>query len=112
MTLDVEPTTGLRPKNVSLEEAAGLIRDGVLLGFQSPSLELAPMALLREAMRRGLRRVSLVGVPGGGINMDLLIGAGLVEHAQICNLDMGSYGAAPNFKRWAEAGRLKVLDST
>jgi glutaconate CoA-transferase, subunit A len=114
MTAQLEAgiSTGATSKVVPLAEAAALIPDGGLLGFQTPAVDLLPMALLRERMRQGLSRVSLVGVPSGSFNFDLLIGAGLVEQVQICNLDLGGYGAAPNFKRQAEDGRLKILDST
>ncbi len=101
-----------RDKNVSLEEAvAGLVHDGDLLAMTA-EMDAVPMALIGEIVRQGRRDLRVAGLPGSGIGWDLLIGAGCVAEAEVCHCSLGPWGPAPNFKRYAEAGLLKVKDNT
>lgn len=100
-------------KVMTLEEAARLVKEGDLIGMTLPGeFQAQPMGFLRALLRRGIRRLRLIGVTGGSINCDLLIGAGVVEQIEICHMRMGEFGTCPNFEQAVKAGRLKVLDNT
>lgn len=102
----------VRDKVVSLEEAVGgLIKDGDLIAMTA-SMDTTPMALLREMIRQGKKDLGVVGITGGGLNMDILCGAGVVGVAELCSMSFGGLGPAPNFKRLTEAGRLNLRDNT
>jgi len=70
------------------------------------------MALIREMVRRGIKDLRVITVPGGGLNVDFLIGAGTVAEYEACHCTLGSYGQAPNFQRALERGLLKMKDNT
>lgn len=101
----------MKEKIASLEEAARLVKDGYLLGLTS-YLENAPMAFLRELSRLGRRNLRVAALPGGGLNVDFLIGAGAVAEYETCYCSLGGYGQAPNFQRALRCGSLKMKDST
>jgi glutaconate CoA-transferase subunit A len=99
----------------ALEEAVDLVREGDLVGMTLPddlNLGAQPMGFLRALVRRGPRRLRLVGITGGSINCDLLIGAGVVEQIETCHMRLGDFGTCPNFEGAVKAGTLKVLDNT
>lgn len=96
----------------SLNQAvAGLVQDGQLIATTG-EMDAVPMGLAKEIVRAGKRDLRIVGLPGSGIAWDLLIGAGCVAEAQVCHISLGGFGPAPNFKRYAEGGRVKVNDNT
>ena len=102
----------MREKLMSLEEAAVVVRDGALVGLTTSTVDNAPMAFLRALIRRGVQRLGLVTLTGGGFNADLLIGAGVVAEYETCSCALGPYGAAPQFQRALRAGLIKMKDTT
>jgi len=102
----------MNTKIASLEEVAGAVKDGMLLGMTTSILENAPMAFLREIIRRGVKGLSVATLTGGGLNIDLLIGAGIVEQYETCYCSLGDLGPAPNFQHAIRARRLKMKDNT
>jgi glutaconate CoA-transferase subunit A len=70
------------------------------------------MALVRALLRRGARDLDLVSAPTGGLAEDLLIAAGAVRSIHTSGVDLAEHGLAPNFSRAAEAGAIRVIDST
>ncbi len=90
---------------------AGLIPDGALLALP-PDNSLAPCALAHALVRRGVRRLRLVGVPVSGYATDLLIGAGCVESVMTSAVTLGESGAAPRFVAAVASGTIEVIDST
>ena len=105
-------TPRMRTKLQSLNDAAAEIQPGTLLGMTSAVLDNAPMAFLRALVKRQVNRLGLVTLTGGGLNADLLIGAGLVDSYETCSCTLGPYGPAPNFQRAVRAGLIKMKDST
>jgi glutaconate CoA-transferase, subunit A len=99
-------------KIATLEESAGDVKDGMLLGMTTSILENAPMAFLREIIRRGVRGFKVATLTGGGLNIDLLIGAGIVAEYETCYCTLGDPGPAPNFQRAVKARRLTLNDNT
>ena len=102
----------MREKYQSLDNAVARVPDGALLGMTSAVLDNAPMAFLRALVRHGIRDLQLLTLTGGGLNADLLIGAGVINTYETCSCTLGSYGAAPNFQRAVQAGLIKMKDST
>lgn len=102
----------MQDKLRSLEEAAALVQDGALIGLTTSTLDNAPMAFLRELIRQKCKQLRLVTLTGGGLNADLLIGAGVVAEYETCSCALGPYGPAPNFQRAIRIGLIKMKDST
>ena len=62
-------------KFVELSDAAAKVKDGDLIAIGGNN-DHAPMAMVREIVRQGTTGLRLVFVPAGGINGDMLMGAG------------------------------------
>ncbi len=99
-----------RSKVVSMEEAASLVKDGMMISIGGNHSHEAPCAFARELVRRGVKDLTLVPSNAAGYQADILIGGGCVKrlYNSYCGLDY--VGAAPNFRRFAESGRLDVLE--
>jgi len=102
----------MREKVISLEEAAGWVKDGSLLGFTSQTLGNVPMAFVREVVRQRKKGLRVATLPGGGFNIDLLIGAKAVGEYETSHCSLGEYGPAPNFQRALRLKAVKLKDST
>ena len=102
----------MREKLMSLEEAAAVVKTGALVGLTTSTVDNAPMAFLRALIRCGGQRLGLVTLTGGGLNADVLIGAGTVAEYETCSCALGPYGAAPQFQRALRTGLIKMKDTT
>lgn len=102
----------MKEKIMTLEQAASLVRNGDLLAMTVAIIDNAPMAFLREIVRKGLRDLRLVTLPGGGLNADFLIGAGAVAAYETCHCSLGPLGPAPNFQRALRDQRIHLMDNT
>ncbi|HUF22042.1 MAG TPA: CoA-transferase [Burkholderiales bacterium] len=96
---------------VSLEALAAAVPDGALLAVPKDSSGVA-MAATRELVRRGVRGLHLVCVPTGGIQADILIGAGAVGTIETSAVTMGEFGPAPRFTAAVRDASLRVMDAT
>lgn len=72
----------------------------------------APMAAAFALLRRGARRLALIGGPTSGLQADLLIGAGAAAEIETAAASLGEHGPAPFFRAAVEGGRLAVRDTT
>lgn len=96
----------------SLAEAAAHVNHGTRL-VMSANLQRAPMAFLREVVRRGARDLRVIGVVGGDLNIDFLVGAGAVSVVDTCSVTLGEFArTGPNFARYVQEGRVRSLDNT
>ena len=82
----------MKEKLASLETAASSVKTGDLIGLTTSTTDNAPMAFLREVIRRGTKQLRLVTLTGGGLNADLMIGAGVVAEYETCSCVLGPYG--------------------
>ena len=96
-------------KIMELEAALALVEDGMQVGIGGWIFHGQPMALVRGLIRKGVRDLSLVPAPGS-IAPDMLIGAGCVKETACVFISFEHLGLAPNFRRAAQAGSLKVLE--
>ena len=101
----------MRDKRLPLREAVGLIEPGGQIGLTSPSLDNAPMAVIREIIRQRLTDLHLVTLTGGSLNADLLIGSGLLAEYETCSCTFGPLGKAPNFDRAVKSDLLHRKDN-
>ncbi len=97
-----------RSRLVSLEEAAGLVRDGDLLALGGNVLHRAPMAFVRELVRQGKRRLGLVKTAGAH-DIDLLCAAGCVDtvHAGFVSYET-EFGLAAHYRKAVETGSVRA----
>ena len=103
----------MKDKLVSLQEAARTVPDGALLGLTTCSVGHGGlMAFLRELVRQGTSALRVATLSGGGLDIDLLIGAAAVAEYETCACSLGEYGPAPNFQRAIRDGSIVLKDST
>ena len=95
----------------SLDALVARISDGALLALP-PDYSFVPMAAVRALIGRGVRDLSLLTVPIGGLAADMLIGAGCVATLETAAVSLGEAGPAPCFTRAVLGGDIAVRDST
>src|SRR5689334_1381710 len=96
---------------LTLEGLAAQIPDGAHIAIP-PDYSFVAMAASRALIRRGARRLRLLGVPTSGMQADLLIGAGCVAEIEAAGVALGEAGLAPRFSAAARAGTLAIKDTT
>ncbi|MPZ45228.1 MAG: hypothetical protein GEV05_17900 [Betaproteobacteria bacterium] len=102
----------MRSKVETLARAAERVTDGARL-VMSANLHRSPMAFLREVVRRRVRSLRVIGVVGGDLNIDFLVGAGAVGVVDTCSVTLGEFArTGPNFARHVIADRVRALDNT
>lgn len=100
-----------KQKLMSLEQAVSLIPSGASLALGGLGLYGAPMGFVREIIRQGIRDLSLILSPGASMQADLLIGAGCAREVQCSYIGFEDLGLAPNFRRAAESGKIRIVDA-
>ena len=96
---------------VSLEELAARIPSGAKLALPADYAGVA-MAATWPLIASGARGLHIVCVPTGGLQVDLLIGAGRVQVLETSAVTLGEAGGAPAFVRAVCEGGLELLDAT
>jgi glutaconate CoA-transferase subunit A len=99
----------MRDKVVTLSQAAALVESGSRLGLGGLMLRRHPMALIREIIRQGKKNLTLQAWVGG-IDVDVLVGAGCATRVEAAYEGLGPLGSAPNVRRAAESGALVIED--
>lgn len=103
-------------KRISLEEAVSAVQDGHTLGLGGLTLYRRPFALVRAL----LLRFRQTGEPSnltlltftGGMESDLLVGAGMVAQTRSCYFGLEIFGLAPMFTYHANRGELKIIEES
>lgn len=102
----------MREKLISMEYATKIVRDGDKIIFNG-GMDWTPMAMLRELVRQGKKDLYTMGVVGGALNMDFLLGSGVSTSMETCSMGFGSYSrVAPNYERYTKSNRIKMYDNT
>lgn len=70
------------------------------------------MAMTKALIVQGAGDLDLVCVPTGGLQPDMLIGAGLVRTIETSAMTLGEAGGAPCFNRAVKAGSIVIKDAT
>jgi glutaconate CoA-transferase subunit A len=95
-------------KLTSLSEAAGLVADGARIGFGGqPALSRRPMAFVRELIRQGRRDLHVFNMIGG-LEIDLLLGAGSISSTHCSYVGLGDLGQSPHFQVAAREGSIEI----
>jgi glutaconate CoA-transferase subunit A len=95
-------------KVVDLEDAVAVVPDGARIAFGGGgSLMRRPMAFARSLARSGVHDLDVFHMLGG-IETDLLIGAGAVRSTNCAYVGLLEHGQAPNFQRAAREKSLIV----
>ena len=95
----------------SISEAVSLIKDGDIIAVGGNLSAREPMALIREIIRQGKRNLHTVG-SAHGIDIDLMCAGGVIGTVQNSFVGFeGDFGLAPNYRRMAEAGLIKVKET-
>jgi len=96
---------------LGLDELAARIPDGARIALP-PDYSGCAMAAVRALMRRPVRDLHVVAVPAGGMQVDMLIGAGCVARVEAAAVTMGENGLAPRFTAALKAGEIEMWDAT
>lgn len=70
------------------------------------------MALTKPIIAQGAGDLDLVCVPTGGLQVDQLIGAGLVRSIETSAVTLGEAGGAPRFVQAVKDGAIRLRDAT
>lgn len=98
-----------KSKIFPIDEALGPLRDGMQIATGGWIFTAQPMALIRQVIRRRVRDIHLIPSPGS-LAPDMLIGAGAVTTTACIFISFEQWGLAPNFRRAAESGAIKVQE--
>src|SRR3712207_4330421 len=96
---------------VSLEDLAVRVPDGAVVAVPADYAGVA-MAATGPLIAGGARDLHLVCVPTGGLQVDLLVGAGRVRLLETSAVTLGEAGGAPAFVRAVRNGALELRDAT
>jgi len=101
----------VRDKTVQLDEAIGnYVKKGCSISFGGFTINRNPMAAVHEIIRQEIGDLH-VYMHSGGQGFDLLVGAGLVESAEIAYGANGRYASTcVNFRDAVENGDIRVED--
>ena len=103
-------TSVRKSKVISLQEATNLVKDGMMLAIGGAAIRDAPNAFVRELIRKGVKALIIVPTNSSGYHVDMLVGAGCVKTLYTSYVGLDYIGAAPNFRRLAESGKLDVVE--
>ena len=70
------------------------------------------MAMTKPIIERGAGDLHLICVPTGGLQIDQLVGAGLVRTVETSAVSLGEAGGAPRFNDAVRHGTIRVMDAT
>jgi glutaconate CoA-transferase subunit A len=96
---------------IDLDTLVSRIPDGARIALP-PDYSGCAMAAVRALMRRGVRDLHIVAVPAGGMQVDMLIGAGCVARVEAAAVTMGENGLAPRFTAALKSGEIEMWDAT
>lgn len=97
---------------IELSDLAGRIEPGIRLGLCADYGGVPMTALLEVVRQRRARDLHLICVPTGGLHVDMLIGAGLVDTLETSAVSLGEAGGAPRFIAGIREGKFRMLDAT
>ena len=91
-------------KVMTIEEAAVLVEDGDVVALQNMATQAAPMAIVRELIRQEKRNLGLVCLVGG-MPVDWLAAAGVIDRFIGAAVSMEQYGLCQQYRKAVEDGR-------
>jgi glutaconate CoA-transferase subunit A len=100
-----------RSKLTSLDGALAHVRAGQVVALGGLWFHNNPCAAVRALARRNVRDLRIVAAPPASYAVDLLIGAGCVAQATVGHVSFEHLGFAPNFRRAAQEGTVRIIDA-
>jgi glutaconate CoA-transferase subunit A len=97
----------MKEKLTTLQNAIALVNDGDVVALQNMATQAAPMALVRELIRQQKRELGLV-VLVGGIAVDWLAAAGVINRLIGAAVTMEQFGLCQQYRKAVEEGRVRV----
>lgn len=94
-----------------LRALASRVRPGMSLALPVDYAGVS-MAMTRPLIEHGAGDLHLTCVPTGGLQVDQLIGAGLVRRVETSAVSLGEAGGAPRFNQAVRDGSIQILDAT
>lgn len=94
-------------KATTVAEAAALVPDGATVGLGGLSLNGAPMAFVRELVRREVTDLTVVAVVGG-LPVEWLVAGGCVRRVVSGLVSLEGFGLAPCHRRAVQAGSVAM----
>lgn len=94
-----------------LRTMAGRVEPGMRIALPVDYAGVS-MAMTRPLIERGAGDLDLVCVPTGGLQVDQLVGAGLVRSVETSAVSLGEAGGAPRFNQAVRDGAIRLRDAT
>jgi len=91
------------------EAVRRFVFDGAIIGMGGQTIGRCAMAFIHEIVRQKKKDLTLVGC-NLGMNMDILVGAGLVKRTECGTGNLERFGTAFSWRRAVEAGSLENED--
>jgi acyl CoA:acetate/3-ketoacid CoA transferase alpha subunit len=91
------------------EAVSRFVSDGALVGMGGQTIGRCAMALIHEMARQRKKNLTLVGC-NLSVNMDLLVGAGMVKRTECGTGNLERFGTTHAWRRFIEAGKLENED--
>jgi glutaconate CoA-transferase subunit A len=97
----------MQEKLTTLDKAIALVNDGDVVALQNMATQAAPMALVRELIRQEKRELGLV-VLVGGMAVDWLAAAGVIDRLIGAAVSMEQFGLCQQYRQAVEGGQIRV----
>jgi glutaconate CoA-transferase subunit A len=96
-------------KVVSLDELAELVPEGSLIGLGGAWLSNHPMAAMRQLLRDEVGNLHLAETMGS-MDIDMMVGAGLVSKVTFSMVSLEAFGLPPHFRRAVQSGEIEITE--
>jgi glutaconate CoA-transferase, subunit A len=96
---------------VAPAELGAKIKSGAKLAVP-PDGSGASIGLTKFIIDNGAKGLHLVCAPVGGLQVDMLIGAGLVSTIETSAVSLGEAGGTPSFTRAIKSQTIRIMDAT
>lgn len=96
-------------KQKVMEAAAALhpwLKDGITIGLGGFGLDRKPMKLIEEILKTDVKGL-LLETFAGGLDVEMLIGAGKVARVSACHVGLDHFGLAPIFRSARQNGEIE-----
>ena len=98
---------------VSPEAAAAVVKDGDTVALGGMTLYRRPVGFVKALLRRLERPRDLTLLSfTGGMESDLLVGAGCVKRVRSAYFGLEAFGFAPMFTAMAQTGEIEIMEET
>lgn len=98
---------------VTLEDAVNVIQDGDTLALGGMTLYRRPMGFVKGLLQRQNRPKELTLLSfTGGMESDLLVGAGCVKAVRSAYFGLEAFGLAPMFTQMAQSQEFQIIEET